>query len=147
MGTPPITFTFYKGNDTKKIVTNDTYATFLDENIRQNDKRPYKCGAKNNHSSGMKTSNILNITVIGKFILLVAHISIFETVAANGGLSKMDVKCLQIFVTWIKNIWGCVSQFVTKLKILIVIWIKLTTIKFILMLKSDLLREAKREAV
>lgn len=99
MGTPPITFTFYKGNDTKKIVTNDTYATFLDENIRQNDKRPYKCGAKNNHSSGIKTSNILNITVIGKFILLVAHISIFETVAANGGLSKMDVKCLQIFVT------------------------------------------------
>ncbi|KFO87604.1 Platelet endothelial cell adhesion molecule, partial [Buceros rhinoceros silvestris] len=64
MGTPPITFTFYKGNDTKKIVTNDTYATFLDENIRQNDKRPYKCSARNNHSSGMKTSNILNITVI-----------------------------------------------------------------------------------
>ncbi|KFV06511.1 Platelet endothelial cell adhesion molecule, partial [Pterocles gutturalis] len=65
MGTPPITFTFYKGNEVKKIVVNDTYATFLDENIRQNDKRGYKCDARNNHSSGMKTSNILNITVIG----------------------------------------------------------------------------------
>ncbi|XP_009321957.1 PREDICTED: platelet endothelial cell adhesion molecule isoform X3 [Pygoscelis adeliae] len=64
MGTPPITFTFYKGNEVKKRVTNDTYATFLDENIRQNDKRGYKCDARNNHSSGMKTSNILNITVI-----------------------------------------------------------------------------------
>ncbi|KAM6111028.1 platelet endothelial cell adhesion molecule [Pterocles gutturalis] len=64
MGTPPITFTFYKGNEVKKIVVNDTYATFLDENIRQNDKRGYKCDARNNHSSGMKTSNILNITVI-----------------------------------------------------------------------------------
>ncbi|NWX40272.1 PECA1 protein, partial [Steatornis caripensis] len=64
MGTPPITFTFYKGNEVKKIVINDTYATFLDENIRQNDKSGYKCDARNNHSSGMKTSNILNITVI-----------------------------------------------------------------------------------
>ncbi|NXI91729.1 PECA1 protein, partial [Psophia crepitans] len=64
MGTPPITFTFYKGNEVKKKVLNDTYATFLDENIRQNDKRGYKCDARNNHSSGMKTSNILNITVI-----------------------------------------------------------------------------------
>ncbi|NXL59880.1 PECA1 protein, partial [Chordeiles acutipennis] len=64
MGTPPITFTFYKGNEVKKIVINDTYATFLDENIRQNDKRGYKCDARNNHTSGMKTSNILNITVI-----------------------------------------------------------------------------------
>ncbi|NXS43428.1 PECA1 protein, partial [Balaeniceps rex] len=64
MGTPPITFTFYKGNEFKKRVINDTYATFLDENIRQNDKREYKCDARNNHSSGMKTSNILNITVI-----------------------------------------------------------------------------------
>ncbi|NXY72460.1 PECA1 protein, partial [Glareola pratincola] len=64
MGTPPITFTFFKGNEVKKIVINDTYATFLDENIRQNDKRGYKCDAKNNHSSGVKTSNILNITVI-----------------------------------------------------------------------------------
>ncbi|KFW10309.1 Platelet endothelial cell adhesion molecule, partial [Fulmarus glacialis] len=63
-GTPPITFTFYKGNELKKIVINDTYATFLDENIRQNDERGYKCDARNNHSSGMKTSNILNITVI-----------------------------------------------------------------------------------
>ncbi|NWH67630.1 PECA1 protein, partial [Geococcyx californianus] len=63
-GTPPITFTFYKGNNVKKTVINDTYATFLDENIRQNDKRGYKCGARNNHSSGMKISNILNITVI-----------------------------------------------------------------------------------
>ncbi|NWQ78683.1 PECA1 protein, partial [Columbina picui] len=64
MGTPPIIFTFYKGNEVKKRVTNDTYAVFLDENIRQNDKRGYKCDARNNHSSGMKTSNILNITVI-----------------------------------------------------------------------------------
>uniref|UniRef100_A0A8C3GNL4 Platelet endothelial cell adhesion molecule n=1 Tax=Cairina moschata TaxID=8855 RepID=A0A8C3GNL4_CAIMO len=64
MGTPPITFTFYKGNEVKKVVINDTYATFLDENIRQNDKRGYKCDARNNHSSGVKTSNILNITVI-----------------------------------------------------------------------------------
>ncbi|KAM6297378.1 platelet endothelial cell adhesion molecule [Aegotheles albertisi] len=64
MGTPPITFTFYKGNEIKKTVVNDTYATFLDENIRQNDKRGYRCDARNNHSSGMKTSNILNITVI-----------------------------------------------------------------------------------
>ncbi|KAM6050939.1 platelet endothelial cell adhesion molecule isoform 2-T2 [Chlamydotis macqueenii] len=64
MGTPPITFTFHKGNETKKIVTNDTYATFLDANIRPNDKREYKCDAMNNHSSGRKTSNILNITVI-----------------------------------------------------------------------------------
>ncbi|XP_005012358.1 platelet endothelial cell adhesion molecule isoform X3 [Anas platyrhynchos] len=64
MGTPPITFTFYKGNEVKKVVINDTYATFLDENIRQNDKRGYKCEARNNHSSGVKTSNILNITVI-----------------------------------------------------------------------------------
>ncbi|KAM6194100.1 platelet endothelial cell adhesion molecule isoform 5-T6 [Sarcoramphus papa] len=64
MGTPPIKFTFYKGNEVKKIVINDTYATFLDENIRLNDKRGYKCDARNNHSSGMKTSNILNITVI-----------------------------------------------------------------------------------
>ncbi|NXX91300.1 PECA1 protein, partial [Centropus bengalensis] len=63
-GTPPITFTFYKGNEVKKTVMNDTYATFLDENIRQNDSRAYKCDARNNHSSGMKTSNILNITVI-----------------------------------------------------------------------------------
>uniref|UniRef100_A0A8C0E9I6 Platelet endothelial cell adhesion molecule n=1 Tax=Bubo bubo TaxID=30461 RepID=A0A8C0E9I6_BUBBB len=65
MGTPPITFRFHKGNEVKTIVTNDTYATFLDENIRQNDKKGYKCDARNNHSSGMKTSNILNITVIG----------------------------------------------------------------------------------
>ncbi|KFP75506.1 Platelet endothelial cell adhesion molecule, partial [Apaloderma vittatum] len=64
MGTPPITFTFYKGNKVQKIVTNDTYATFLDKNITQNDKKEYKCGARNNHTSGMKTSNILNITVI-----------------------------------------------------------------------------------
>uniref|UniRef100_A0A8C8EDT2 Platelet endothelial cell adhesion molecule n=1 Tax=Otus sunia TaxID=257818 RepID=A0A8C8EDT2_9STRI len=64
MGTPPITFRFHKGNEVKTIVTNDTYATFLDENIRQNDKKGYKCDARNNHSSGMKTSNILNITVI-----------------------------------------------------------------------------------
>ncbi|NXA35896.1 PECA1 protein, partial [Eudromia elegans] len=64
MGTPPITFTFYKGNEVKKIVVNNTYATFLDENIRRNDKRGYKCDARNHHSSGMKTSNILNITVI-----------------------------------------------------------------------------------
>ncbi|XP_054249665.1 platelet endothelial cell adhesion molecule isoform X2 [Indicator indicator] len=63
-GTPPITFTFYKGNEVKEIVINDTYATFLDENIRQDDKRGYKCETKNNHSSGMKTSNILNVTVI-----------------------------------------------------------------------------------
>ncbi|XP_053939040.1 platelet endothelial cell adhesion molecule isoform X2 [Cuculus canorus] len=63
-GTPPITFTFYKGNEVKKTVINDTYATFLDENIRENDKRGYKCDARNNHSSGMKTSSILNITVI-----------------------------------------------------------------------------------
>ncbi|XP_068269586.1 platelet endothelial cell adhesion molecule isoform X3 [Nyctibius grandis] len=64
MGTPPVTFTFYKGNEVKKIVINDTYATFLDENIRQNDKIGYRCDARNNHSSGVKTSNILNITVI-----------------------------------------------------------------------------------
>ncbi|XP_026716858.1 platelet endothelial cell adhesion molecule isoform X3 [Athene cunicularia] len=64
MGTPPITFRFHKGNEVKTIVTNDTYAMFLDENIRQNDKKGYKCDARNNHSSGMKTSNILNITVI-----------------------------------------------------------------------------------
>ncbi|NXI52266.1 PECA1 protein, partial [Chloroceryle aenea] len=64
MGTPPITFTFYKGNEVKKIVTNDTYATFLDENIQQNDERGYKCEARNKHSSGMETSNILNVTVI-----------------------------------------------------------------------------------
>ncbi|NXY85586.1 PECA1 protein, partial [Alcedo cyanopectus] len=64
MGTPPITFTFYKGNEVKKIVTNDTYAMFLDENIRQNDQRGYRCEARNNHSSGMETSNILNVTVI-----------------------------------------------------------------------------------
>ncbi|XP_049667582.1 platelet endothelial cell adhesion molecule isoform X2 [Accipiter gentilis] len=65
MGTPPITFTFYKGNnEVKKVVINDTYAMFLDENIRPNDKRGYKCDARNNHSSGMKTSNILNVTVI-----------------------------------------------------------------------------------
>ncbi|NXE17841.1 PECA1 protein, partial [Ardeotis kori] len=64
MGTPPITFTFHKGNETKKIVTNDTYAMFLDANIRPNDKKEYKCDATNNHSSGRKTSNILNITVI-----------------------------------------------------------------------------------
>ncbi|XP_010177676.1 PREDICTED: platelet endothelial cell adhesion molecule [Mesitornis unicolor] len=63
-GTPPITFTFYKGNEVRRIVTNETYATFLDENIRQNDKRGYKCDARNNHSSGVKTSSILNITVI-----------------------------------------------------------------------------------
>ncbi|NXD10110.1 PECA1 protein, partial [Nothocercus nigrocapillus] len=64
MGTPPITFTFYKGNEVKKIVVNDTYATFLDENITRNDRGGYKCDAKNHHSSAMKTSNILNITVI-----------------------------------------------------------------------------------
>ncbi|XP_030317465.1 platelet endothelial cell adhesion molecule isoform X2 [Calypte anna] len=64
MGTPPITFTFYKGNEVKKEIVNDTYATFLDENIGQNDRNGYKCEAKNNHSSGVKTSNILNITVI-----------------------------------------------------------------------------------
>ncbi|XP_062447416.1 platelet endothelial cell adhesion molecule isoform X3 [Rhea pennata] len=64
MGTPPITFTFYKGNEFKNIVVNDTYAVFVDDNIGQNDKEGYKCGARNNHSSGMKTSNILNITVI-----------------------------------------------------------------------------------
>ncbi|XP_067164470.1 platelet endothelial cell adhesion molecule isoform X2 [Apteryx mantelli] len=64
MGTPPITFKFYKGNEIKKTVVNDTYAVFLDENIRRNDKGGYKCDARNDHSSGMKTSNILNITVI-----------------------------------------------------------------------------------
>ncbi|NXE75123.1 PECA1 protein, partial [Cochlearius cochlearius] len=64
MGTPPITFTFYKGKAVKKVVTNDTYAMFLDENVKQNDQRGYKCDAGNNHSSGVKTSNILNITVI-----------------------------------------------------------------------------------
>ncbi|XP_009677255.1 platelet endothelial cell adhesion molecule isoform X4 [Struthio camelus] len=64
MGTPPITFTFYKGNEVKKTVVNDTYATFWDEDIGQNDKGGYKCDARNNHSSGMKTSNVLNITVI-----------------------------------------------------------------------------------
>ncbi|NXJ90156.1 PECA1 protein, partial [Corythaixoides concolor] len=64
MGTPPITFRFYKGTDVKKTVINDTYATFLDEDIGQNDKRGYKCDARNNHSSGAKASNILNITVI-----------------------------------------------------------------------------------
>ncbi|KAM9222316.1 platelet endothelial cell adhesion molecule isoform 1-T1 [Leptosomus discolor] len=64
MGTPPITFTFYKGNKVKKTVTNNTYAMFLDENIGQDDERGYKCVARNNHSSGTGTSNILNITVI-----------------------------------------------------------------------------------
>ncbi|NXN81513.1 PECA1 protein, partial [Bombycilla garrulus] len=64
MGTPPITFTFYKGDEIKKNVTNDTYATFLDEDIGLNDNGGYKCGARNNHSSGVKTSNILNVTVI-----------------------------------------------------------------------------------
>ncbi|NXF08378.1 PECA1 protein, partial [Smithornis capensis] len=63
-GTPPKTFTFYKGKEAQKTVINDTYATFLDENIRLNDKRGYKCGARNNHSSGMKTSDVLNVTVI-----------------------------------------------------------------------------------
>lgn len=66
MGTPPITFTFYKGDEIKKSVTNDTYATFLDEDIGLNDDGGYKCDARNNHSSGVKTSNILNVTVIGK---------------------------------------------------------------------------------
>ncbi|XP_077643512.1 platelet endothelial cell adhesion molecule isoform X5 [Lonchura striata] len=64
MGTPPITFTFYKGNEMRKNVTNDTYATFLDEDIGLNDNGVYKCDARNNHSSGVKTSNILNVTVI-----------------------------------------------------------------------------------
>ncbi|NXR14886.1 PECA1 protein, partial [Semnornis frantzii] len=64
MGTPPITFTFYKGNDVEEIVINDTYATFWDGNITRDDKRGYKCEAKNNHSSSTKTSNILNVTVI-----------------------------------------------------------------------------------
>ncbi|XP_012433942.5 platelet endothelial cell adhesion molecule isoform X12 [Taeniopygia guttata] len=64
MGTPPITFTFYKGNEMRKNVTNDTYATFLDEDIGLNDNGGYKCDARNNHSSGVKTSNILNVTVI-----------------------------------------------------------------------------------
>ncbi|NWI43706.1 PECA1 protein, partial [Picathartes gymnocephalus] len=64
MGTPPITFTFYKGDKIKKNVTNDTYAMFLDEDIGQNDNGGYKCDARNNHSSGVKTSNILNVTVI-----------------------------------------------------------------------------------
>ncbi|XP_058708692.1 platelet endothelial cell adhesion molecule isoform X5 [Poecile atricapillus] len=64
MGTPPITFTFYKGDEIKKNVTNDTYATFLDEDIGLNDNGGYKCDARNNHSSGVKTSNILNVTVI-----------------------------------------------------------------------------------
>ncbi|XP_027547834.1 platelet endothelial cell adhesion molecule isoform X6 [Neopelma chrysocephalum] len=64
MGTPPKTFRFYKGDDVEKIVINDTYATFLDENIRLNDKRGYRCDARNNHSSGAKTSDILNVTVI-----------------------------------------------------------------------------------
>ncbi|NXF99586.1 PECA1 protein, partial [Sakesphorus luctuosus] len=64
LGTPPKTFTFYKGNDVKKTVINDTYATFLDENIRLNDKRGYKCDVRNNHSSGMRTSDVLNVTVI-----------------------------------------------------------------------------------
>ncbi|NXF90341.1 PECA1 protein, partial [Eubucco bourcierii] len=64
MGTPPITFTFYKGNDVEEIVINDTYATFWDGNITRDDKRGYKCEAKNNHSSGTKTSNLLNVTVI-----------------------------------------------------------------------------------
>ncbi|NWV43072.1 PECA1 protein, partial [Grantiella picta] len=64
MGTPPITFTFYKGGEVKKNVTNDTYAMFLDENIGLNDSGGYKCDARNNHSSGVKTSNILNVTVI-----------------------------------------------------------------------------------
>ncbi|NWV14396.1 PECA1 protein, partial [Ptilonorhynchus violaceus] len=63
-GTPPITFTFYKGDVAKKNVTNDTYAMFLDENIGLDDKKGYKCDARNNHSSGVKTSNILNVTVI-----------------------------------------------------------------------------------
>ncbi|NWS12156.1 PECA1 protein, partial [Pachyramphus minor] len=66
MGTPPKTFRFYKGNEVEKVVVNDTYATFLDENIRLNDKRGYRCDARNNHSSGVKTSDILNVTVIGK---------------------------------------------------------------------------------
>uniref|UniRef100_A0A8C5THB0 Platelet endothelial cell adhesion molecule n=1 Tax=Malurus cyaneus samueli TaxID=2593467 RepID=A0A8C5THB0_9PASS len=66
MGTPPITFRFYKGDKIKKNVTNDTYATFLDENTGLNDSGEYKCDARNNHSSGVKTSNVLNITVIGK---------------------------------------------------------------------------------
>ncbi|XP_064532451.1 platelet endothelial cell adhesion molecule isoform X1 [Pseudopipra pipra] len=64
MGTPPKTFRFYKGDDIEKIVINDTYATFLDENIRLNDQRGYRCDARNNHSSGVKTSDILNVTVI-----------------------------------------------------------------------------------
>ncbi|XP_053816453.1 platelet endothelial cell adhesion molecule isoform X8 [Vidua chalybeata] len=64
MGTPPITFTFYKGGEMRKNVTNDTYAMFLDEDIGLNDNGGYKCDARNNHSSGAKTSNILNVTVI-----------------------------------------------------------------------------------
>uniref|UniRef100_A0A8C9G6K2 Platelet endothelial cell adhesion molecule n=1 Tax=Pavo cristatus TaxID=9049 RepID=A0A8C9G6K2_PAVCR len=96
MGTPPITFTFYKENKAKKeIVTNNTCAVFLDEDIKQNDKGQYKCGAKNHHSSGMKTSKILNITVIGKsvqFFLTNAIFGFFE--AAYHRLSKMVAKCL-----------------------------------------------------
>lgn len=78
MGTPPITFTFYKGNkNKKKIVTNNTCAAFLDKDIRQNDKGQYKCGAKNHHSSGMKTSKVLNITVIGKSVQFFLSNAIF----------------------------------------------------------------------
>ncbi|XP_050175387.1 platelet endothelial cell adhesion molecule isoform X3 [Myiozetetes cayanensis] len=64
MGTPPKTFRFYKGNEVEKTVINDTYATFLDENIRLDDGRGYRCDARNNHSSGVKSSDILNVTVI-----------------------------------------------------------------------------------
>ncbi|NWI90686.1 PECA1 protein, partial [Pitta sordida] len=64
MGTPPKTFIFYKGNNTKKTVTNDTYAVFLDENTRPSDEGGYSCAARNNHSSGLKTSDTLNVTVI-----------------------------------------------------------------------------------
>lgn len=67
-GNTTITFTFYKGDEVKKNVTNDTYAMFLDEDIGLNDNGGYKCDARNNHSSGVKTSNILNVTVIGKSV-------------------------------------------------------------------------------
>uniref|UniRef100_A0A8D0EXV1 Platelet and endothelial cell adhesion molecule 1 n=1 Tax=Strix occidentalis caurina TaxID=311401 RepID=A0A8D0EXV1_STROC len=68
MGTPPITFRFHKGNEVKTIVTNNTYATFLDENIRQNDKKGYKCDARNNHSSGMKTKLFLIVLILIFFV-------------------------------------------------------------------------------
>uniref|UniRef100_A0A8B9BYN0 Platelet endothelial cell adhesion molecule n=1 Tax=Anser brachyrhynchus TaxID=132585 RepID=A0A8B9BYN0_9AVES len=63
-GTPPITFTFYKGNEVKKVVINDTYET-----MSRQDTGTYYCMVSNRAKVNVKSHPI---TINGKLTFTIS---------------------------------------------------------------------------